>query len=162
MIFDKKNEAISEQEVQRFELTRGISLPFDYRNFLLEFNGGRPADNSAFWQTEGSNWLDVEEFYGFMNSSLNSIEADRFNNLSDTLRAKLLQIGHSYGSGLYIDLREGPMHGRIYILARPANEALMVDDRGFEDDADYEETLFLHPVADSFSEFIAMLEPPPE
>ena len=46
MIFDKKNEAISEQEVQRFELTRGIGLPFDYRNFLLEFNGGRPADMS--------------------------------------------------------------------------------------------------------------------
>jgi len=93
---------------------------------------------------------------------LNSIEDDPYNNFSDPIHAQLLQIAYTGSQGIYMDLREGPMHGRIYILARPANEALQVDDTGFQDEDDYEEALFLHPVADTFSEFITMLGPHPD
>lgn len=161
MIFDRQNEPSNEQEIQRFEEKKGIRLPADYREFLLEFNGGRPAADNATWKTTGSNFLDVDELYGLTDSSLNSIETERFNNFSDFVHSRLLQIGHSYGSGLYVDLREGRTHGKIYILARPANEALQVDDTGFQDEDDYEEALFLHPVANNFSEFVAMLGPDP-
>lgn len=162
MIFDRQNEPTNEQKIRHFEEKKGVHLPKDYRSFLLEYNGGRPAGDNAFWKTAGSNWLDVDEFYGFTDSPLNSIETDRFNNFSKPLREWLLQIGSSYGSGLYVDLRKGPMHGRIYILARPANESVMIDDLGFKDEGDYDEARFLHPVANSWSEFIAMLGPDPQ
>lgn len=77
------------------------------------------------------------------------------------MRSRLFQIGHSYGSGLYVDLREGRMHGMIYILARPTNEAPQVDDTGFRDEDDYDEALFLHPVANNFSEYAVIPGPDP-
>ena len=161
MRFIRQNEPTNEAQVKGFEVSKNLRFPKDYRAFLLEYNGGRPADANAFWQLDDLNLLSIEAIYGFTSDSLNSIKRDRFNNFSNSIHARLLQIAYTGSQNLYLDLREGPMHGKIYILARPANEALKVDDVGFEDEADYEEALFLHPVADSFSDFIDMLGPEP-
>lgn len=159
MIFERQNEPIDEATIKGFEVARNLRFPSDYRAFLLKFNGGRPADANAFWRIDELNLLSIEEVYGITSDSLNSIEKDRFNNFSKSIHTQLLQIAYTGSQGIYMDLREGPMHGRIYILARPANETLKVDDAGFQDEDDYEEARFLHPVANSFSEFIAMLGP---
>lgn len=162
MIFERQNEPIDEATIKGFELTRALRLPADYRAFLLKYNGGRPADSNCSFQVQGLILLSIEEVYGFTSDSLNSIERDRYNNFSDPIHSQLLQIAYTGSQGIYMDLREGPMQGKIYILARPANETLQVDDTGFQDEDDYEEAMFLHPVADTFSEFVAMLGPIPD
>lgn len=48
MIFDRQNEPGNVREIQRFEGKKGVRLPADYREFLMDFNGGRPvADNAT-------------------------------------------------------------------------------------------------------------------
>lgn len=161
MIFERQNEPIDEAKIDGFEAVRTVNLPADYRAFLLKYNGGRPADSNAFFEVQGLILLSIEEIYGLTSNPLNSIEDDPYNNFSESIHAQLLQIAYTGSQGIYMDLREGPMHGRIYILARPANETLKVNDAGFQDEDDYEEALFLHPVANTLSEFIALLGPDP-
>ncbi|WP_168193068.1 SMI1/KNR4 family protein [Rhodophyticola sp. CCM32] len=162
MIFDRQNKPTDEAQIKDFEASRGFTLPEDYRVFLLKYNGGRPADANSSFQPDRLTWLSVEEFFGFTEESLNDIASFRYNDFSDYIHARLLQVANTGSQGIYIDLREGSMHGKIYILARPANETVLVDDAGFEDDGDYDEARFLHPVASSWSEFIAMLGPDPQ
>lgn len=162
MIFERQNEPIDEAKISGFEATRTLRLPADYRAFLLKYNGGRPADSNAFFKVQGLILLSIEEICGITVNPLNSIEGDAYNNFSNSVHAQLLQIAYTGSQDLYMDLREGPTHGRIYILARPANDSLKVDDTGFHDEDDYEEALFLHPVAKTFSQFLALLGPAPE
>lgn len=161
MKFDQKNEPTDEGKIEDFEARKGLRLPVDYKAFLLEHNGGRPAEDSAFAEV-GWNCLVVEDLFGLTDDSGHSIDRNWFNNFSDYIFARLLPVGFASASSLYMDLRNGPMHGKIYIMARPANEAVLVDDAGFEDHGDYDEARFLHPVANSWSEFIAMLGPEPQ
>ncbi|WJY21203.1 SMI1/KNR4 family protein [Fontisubflavum oceani] len=161
MIFDRQNKPTDEAHIKDFEVSRGVTLPKDYRVFLLNYNGGRPADANSSFQPERLIWLSVEEFYGFTEDSLNDIASFRYNDFSDHIHARLLQVANTGSQGIYMDLREGPMHGKIYILARPANETVLVDDTGFEDDGDYDEARFLHPIANSWTEFVDMLGPEP-
>ncbi len=161
MIFERQNEPIDEATIKGFEVARNLRFPSDYRAFLLKCNGGRPADSNAFLQVQGLILLSIEEIYGTTSNPSNSIEDDPYNNFSAYIHSHLLQIAYTGSQGIYMDLREGPMHGKIYVLARPANEMLKVDDAGFQDEDDYEEALFLHPVANTFSEFIALLWPDP-
>lgn len=55
------------------------------------------------------------------------------------------------------------IHGKTYIRAHnsPPNDQILIDDTGFQDEDDYEEAQIFFPVADSFSEFVAMLGPDP-
>ena len=159
MIFDRRNKPTDEAHIKALEASKSVTLPKDYRVFLLKYNGGRPADANSSFQPDGLIWLSIEEFYGFTEESLNDITSFRYNDFSDYIYARLLQVANTGSQGIYMDLREGSMHGKIYILARPANETVLVDDAGFEDDGDYDEARFLHHVANSWSEFIAMLGP---
>ncbi len=161
MKFDIKNEPTDEGKIEDFEARKGLRLPVDYKTFLLEHNGGRPVEDSAFAEVEGWNWLVVEDLYGLTREAEHSIDGEWFNNFSDDIFARLLSVGYASASSLYMDLRDGPMHGKIYIMAHPANETVLIDDAGFEDDGDYEEARFLHPVANSWTEFVAMLGPEP-
>lgn len=158
MKFDRQNALPTSDEITRFERERGVELPDAYRDFLLRLNGGRPAEENAFV----GDWLVLETLYGLTQNPEHSIATQRFNNFSDHIHKLLLPIGYAGASSLYLDLRDGPMHGKIYVMGRPPNEELLIDDKGFQGEGDYEEALFVHPVADDFGGFIAMLKPPPE
>jgi hypothetical protein len=60
MKFDRQNALPAEDEVTRFERDRGVQFPDDYKDFLLRFNGGRPAEENAFV----GDWLVLEILYG--------------------------------------------------------------------------------------------------
>ena len=108
MKFDRQNALPAEDEVTRFERDRGVQFPDDYKDFLLRFNGGRPAEENAFV----GDWLVLEILYGLTQNPEHSIATKKFNNFSDHIHRLLLNIGYASASSLYLDLRDGPMHGK--------------------------------------------------
>lgn len=161
MNFEEQNEPASPERIEAFEKTRGVRLPEDYKAFLLETNGGKPAAENSYAKVAGWNWLVMEILYGLTDRPSDSIDAERFNNFSDFIHARMLPFGYASACSLYMDLRDGAAHGKIYVMSRPPNATLLVDDTGFQDEDDYEDGLLLHPVANTFSEFLAMLGPDP-
>jgi hypothetical protein len=164
MNFDRQNEPTGPSEIARFEAERRITLPADYKDFLLKFNGGRPADDYAFARIAGRSALVLETLHGLTENPEHSIDADHFTNFSDYIHERFLEIGSANSDILFMDFREGANYGRIYLRAHdsPPNDPILIDDAGFEDEDDYEEARLLHPVADSFSAFVAMLGPVPD
>lgn len=60
---------LSEQALRDFEQAYGLRLPFAYRLFLMETNGGRPA-RDLFYSREASLLVRVRLFYGLEPSVL--------------------------------------------------------------------------------------------
>jgi hypothetical protein len=164
MIFERKNNPTTTQEITEFEQGRGVRLPQDYKEFLLSFNGGYVDRRNDYFKVGSWNAFAVEELFGITKSPETSISTRRFTNFSDHVRAKLLQIGSASGEMIFMDLRESAAHGKIYIRAHdsPSSNPILIDDTGFEEAGDYEEAQLFYPIADSFSKFVAMLGPEPE
>jgi hypothetical protein len=56
--------SVTETELDEFEKRYCVSLTTDFRNFLLQYNGGRPIP-SFFWvNIDGSDGSNVFQFYG--------------------------------------------------------------------------------------------------
>lgn len=163
MIFEKQNDHTSVVRIDAFERQRGIRLPEDYKAFLLEFNGGYLDRSNDYFEVGSWNSFCVEDLLGITDNPSTSLTTNRFTNFSDYTRSKLLQIGYASGEILFMDLREGGTHGRIYIRAHdsPPNDPILIDETGFVS-GDYEEASLLHPVAKNFSDFLSMLGPEPD
>ena len=54
---------LSEKNLADFESQLNTSLPRDYKDFLLQYNGGHP-DPSFFWIEPGKDGSEVLQFYG--------------------------------------------------------------------------------------------------
>lgn len=164
MKFVTTNSPTSSDEIKKFEQQRGVLLPQDYVKFLLQTNGGQLNPLQSYALVPGWNSLEVQELYGVTDDPNRSITNHTFTNFSDFMHKVMLKIGYNpFSETLFMDLREGSNHGKIYIRAHnsPPNEQILIDDTGFQDEDDYEEAQIFFPVADSFSEFIAMLGPDP-
>ncbi|MCL6283611.1 SMI1/KNR4 family protein, partial [Ruegeria sp. 2012CJ41-6] len=165
MIFISTNEPASLSDVKAFELKRGVRLPKDYLLFLLDLNGGQLNPSQSYVKVPNWNSLELQELFGITENPNHSITNHRFTNFSDYMHQMMLDIGYDpFGQTLFMDLREGPNHGKIYIRAHnsPPNDPILIDDTGFEDEDDYEDAQLLYPVANSFAEFTAMLGPAPD
>lgn len=164
MNFEQRNEPTTALAIAQFEQKQGIRLPQDYRAFLLAENGGYLDRSNDYFEVEGWNSFVVEDLLGLTSDAGSSIAANRFNNFSDFIEKRLLVIGYASGETLYMDLRETSSFGKIYVRAHdsPINDPILIDNTGFTHEADYEEARLFYPIADSFSEFIAMLGPEPE
>ena len=163
MIFECKNHPTTAQAVSEFESIRGIRLPEDYKEFLLTFNGGYVDRVNDYFEVGSWNAFCVDELLGLTEDPETSISTRRFSNFFEYIDARLLEFGYASGEILYLDLRETAAYGKIYIRAHDSapNDPILIDDEGFTPE-DYEEAQLFHPVADSFSEFVAMLGPEPE
>ncbi len=164
MIFNTTHEPSSAETVSDFERSRNIKLPEDYVAFLLDINGGGLNPEKSAALIDGWNWLMVSFLLGLTSNPEHSISNHVFTNFSDDIHRMMLMIGNDpFGEAIFMDLRP-TSHGKIYVRAHnsPPNYPILVDDAGFEDEGDYEEASLFHPVADSWTEFVAMLGPAPQ
>ena len=165
MRFTEPNAPTNIGAIKSFEKERGVRLPSDYVDFLMETNGGYYDPQKFYAKVQGWNSLLVQELFGITDDPSRSITNHTFTNFSDYMHQFMLKIGYDpFSEALFMDLREGANHGKIYIRAHnsPPNDQILIDDTGFQDEDDYEEAQIFFPVADSFSEFAAMLGPIPD
>jgi hypothetical protein len=163
MKFNSNNDPTSLNAIRDFEAHRGVRLPEDYTNFLLNLNGGQLNPNKSYAEIDGWNDLLVQELFGLTENPSHSISNHRFTNFEDYMHKIMLEIGYDpFGQALFMDLRE-TSHGRIYIRAHnsPPNAPILIDDADFEDEGDYEEASIFYPLANNWTEFAAMLGPAP-
>lgn len=58
-----KNNLVGEQDIQSFENRLNTTLPMAYRQFIIQFNGGKPKHN-LFTENEELGYLIVNSLYG--------------------------------------------------------------------------------------------------
>ncbi len=68
---------ISEERVKKFENEKGIKLPKDYRNFILEFNGGTVIPNYPISEKLKTEIFPIERFYSLQDIELGVIANQR-------------------------------------------------------------------------------------
>lgn len=145
---------LTSKDIKRFEKQRGVTLPDDYRAFLLKSNGGYPDVDVAFSFREGGRPSDsvLSQFYpldkGSEDSNLDEVyemfvEAGR-------MPPNLVPIGDdAFGNQICLSVA-GKDAGAVYFW-----------DHEREPDPARKPVVFrnLSLIADSFSDFLASLEP---
>ena len=139
--WELSGKPLTEEEIQGFESRHKVSLPDDYREFLLATNGGMPALD--VWHTKSGVNVGIHCWYSLNDD--HPYDLDHSCVSTDWEKAYplgYLQIGRDAGgSGIFISTR-GADRGAVFYFDR-------------------EKHLRPKPikVAASFSEFLAELEP---
>ena len=140
---------LSEDRLVRFENQFGLLLPVDYREFLLEYNGGRPVP-AFFWIKNKQDGTRVHQFYGLYDQLIPASLEARMGANRHGIPTALMPIGDD-GIGNLICLGLGwTEFGRIYFLDHDLHPAETPE--GWEG---------ITLLADSFGEFLASLQEEP-
>ncbi len=136
---------LSEERLQAFEETLGITLPPDYREFLKRRNGGKP-EPGGFWIVEGKDGSEVRQFYGLHDGpkwlSIDCyLGAGRHGIPTDLLPIGDDGVGNTICIGVYGDRR-----GSVYFVDHEMHP--------YDEPDSFEGVTKL---ADSFSEFLSRL-----
>jgi hypothetical protein len=144
--FKRVNPPIDAQAVDEFERYLGMSLPADYRRFLLEHNGGVPKPNKFRINLEGGE-DSVHLFLGLL-SSTSTVSLQTFaRNRSRDMPLSVIPIAIDPGYHLLCMSIKKPDYGSIYFW----NADLAATDSEIPSYAN----LFL--LSDSFNEFLSTL-----
>lgn len=149
-IMERRGPQVRESEIAAFEQRFGATLPDDYRRFLVEVNGGRPADTNARCSQEVINSL-----FSLADKEHESrdLETRASRARPDLPHPDLLFIGHFDGARILLALT-GDHRGEVWsqdtVDPRPddANPRVLWHDRRD-----------MTKVADSFEQFVRMLRP---
>jgi hypothetical protein len=103
----------TEDQVIQFEKALGETLPSEYREFLVSFNGGSP-EPAFFWIEEDIDGTEIHQFYGLyenpFGSSLNMFLGDDHCGIPDGF---LSIADDGVGNSVLICLK-GPQRGSIH------------------------------------------------
>src|SRR5438045_2278196 len=100
--FRKSPPAVGPDEVSQLEQQLGITLPADYREFLLTTNGGRPKPNVFPIQENSSGDRGIiHQLYGIVAGNHNNL-ADVAARFRERVPAELLPIGRDPGGNLLL------------------------------------------------------------
>ena len=145
MIFKRIYPDISEAVLVEFEAKFDLKLPLDYRDFLLQFNGGIPRPNGLRFESCGITYtMDIHQFFGFnAEVDLESIYIAH----TDRIPLELVPIAKDPGGDLVYIATTGEHLGSIYLWLRSEEW------ENGDDEASYRD---LVKVADSFSNFLKL------
>ena len=104
---------VGESEVAAFEAELGASLPASYREFLIEYGGGRP-DPDAFDYKDGSEGSSVALFY-YMDGDTKNYDSLRNirRTFAKAIPDSLLVIGHDPGGNQICVGISGDVRGNV-------------------------------------------------
>ncbi len=129
-------------DIVEFEETNEVSLPADYKNFLLEHNGGRPEPNILSEPATDVQWL-----FGMIEEPAWASLFNALDVYEGRIPAWYMPIGIDSGGNLFIMSLFEENKGIIALWWH--------EDEAEQNGADYFDNLT--PVADSFTEFVSLL-----
>lgn len=138
-----KNE---EAAISQLEKQLGFTLPADYRNFLLNNNGGRVDDEVFFVEGLGQDVM-MDVFYGITHRNRALTLSYWLKEYSDELQENTLIIGTDPGGGMLTCITTGEDKGIYYW------------DHSHFFETSTEEDGNTYFVADSFADFSSKLKP---
>lgn len=143
MDFIHFGKPLTDQDLMEFEARHGVSLPKDYRKFMLACNGGTPARQSCV--TTPQYRVGLQQLYALQDDQPYDLDRKcRSTDWEEAYSRGCLRIGRDAGgSGIFLSTR-GDDRGCIYFFdreetARPPEGAVKI--------------------ADSFRQFITSLRP---
>lgn len=148
--FSKTYPPTSESEINDFEQKWNINLPENYKNFLLENNGGRPAEDLTFpiKNDPPLNLGVINFFYG--------INAGEHNDLDKEMRVHEDRVPKGF-----VPIAGDPMGNEICLAVSGEHEGEVYFWEHEEEAEDGEEPTMqnMYLVANSFEEFLNNLKP---
>lgn len=148
---NEPNPQITEADVRRFESKHDIVLPECYRQFLLQYNGGRPQPTDFPIRGFANNPFGaVHEMFGIsLKNSVYDLDSV-LTELEGTVPHGLVPIGCTEGDDFVcLDLRQR------------GEPVVYWDRRPFWGNNIWKEE-YLYPIADSFGDFLEKLEDSPD
>lgn len=138
---------VKEEEIFKLEEEIGFTLPNDYKEFLINFNGGVPeVKYSTFKLNELEENIGLQVLYG-LNLEENLDLREWYEEYEDDLLDDCLIIGHGIGFG-FIVLVNSPEISGVYFW-----------DNSFElENSSEDENIY--KISDTFKEFIQELKSP--
>ncbi|MBO1687739.1 SMI1/KNR4 family protein [Clostridium butyricum] len=138
---------VKEEEILKLEDELGFTLPNDYKEFLINFNGGVPeVKYSTFKLNELEENIGLQVLYG-LDLEENLDLREWYEEYEDDLLDDCLIIGHGIGFG-FIVLVNSPEVSGVYFL-----------DNSFElENSSEDENIY--KISDTFREFIEELKSP--
>jgi hypothetical protein len=146
----KKNNMILETDIQDFEQKIGTSLPPEYRNFLLKYNGGRPT-LYIFPETKDLYPLALSDLFGLNTEKDYDNLLHKIDIYDGRIHPSFISIGDDPGGDQFVLGIRGKFKGKVYYWDH--NSELENDE--FTEN-ELPENMYL--LADSFDEFIDKLE----
>jgi hypothetical protein len=141
---------LSPNQLDDFEKRNFMHLPSDYRNFLLQNNGGRPVP-SFFWIKPYEDGTGVYQFYGLHNGPPHLCIATYVNDERFGIPNLILPIGDDgIGNSLCLGVSSSNQ-GKIFFLDHEVYPYHISNS-----------SLGLFKISDSFSEFLCSLMGNPE
>jgi len=140
---------LTEERIAAFEKELGVSLPEQYRRFLLGTNGGMPSPDRDIVDLEGAprSCTDVQVLYRIGGSVESSELSWNKSTLSERIPDDLLPIAcDSGGNDFCLSLRENDRGAVLFCDL----ESVW---------GDFEATPKFYPLAPDFDSFLAMIRP---
>ncbi|XXT19203.1 SMI1/KNR4 family protein [Sorangium sp. So ce429] len=144
-IIKNHGPSISDADISKLEQRLGAVLPEQYRQFLLEFNGGSPTPDTVDVEGLLGTSTDVQIFFG-IGRSVESSDLDwNLTTLAERLEEGLLPIAADSGGNVFCLALRGRRRGNI----------LYCDLQSVF--GDLEATPELFPVASNFDAFLTKI-----
>jgi cell wall assembly regulator SMI1 len=161
----ESSKSISEEDLNKAEKKISKKLPTEYRSFLLQHNGGRPADESSGFEIEWNDksadecWsydFSIIHFFNFITFDEDNLENTNLFECNDDHDGRIphntIPIGYDPGGNLILIGVGEENQGKIYFW-------LLEAERQSSDEPEYLNVGF---VANSFNEFMDSLFDPEE
>jgi len=150
MQMTEHNNPTSEQEIQKFGELIHATLPYDYRNFLLKYNGGKP-EYYIFPENDNTYQLALDLLHGLNTNNNYSDLKWNYNTYTDRIMDSFIPIADEIGGDQFVLGVKGDFKGKVYLWDH--NEEL--DNDKFQENI-LPDNMYL--LADSFTDFMEQLE----